>query len=273
MSSRFAVAAFVLAAGCASADQAPALPQEVSFTGADYSYSGPDTIAPGMTNLRFTNQGQQEHHLVLARLDQGHSLQDLLDYIATTPSSSPAWATYVGAANEVSNGSSTGSILDLAEGNYAILCLVADPSDGVPHIMKGMSRELVVAGGRHEAPAPVATEEIRMSDLTYEIPALTAGTHVFHMVNDGPQLHEAQLVRLNDGASEADFVAALKLGASTPPPGTMVGGGGPLSPGMENWYTVTLEPGKYLLICFVPDVNGFTPHFMEGMVREFTVAG
>jgi hypothetical protein len=31
------------------------------------------------------------------------------------------------------------------------------------------------------------------------------------------------------------------------------------------------EPGRYALLCFVPDAGDGMPHFMHGMVQEFTV--
>lgn len=277
MSPRLVVAAIVLAAACSpaadhAADSDTVAPQEVTFTSNEFSFTGPDTIAPGMTNVRFVNQGHQEHHLVLARMGPEHTLQELLHYAATSANPIPEWVTFVGAANVVEPGASTTSTIDLDEGNYALVCMVEDPADGMPHIAKGMSGELVVVGERHNAPPPATTEEIRMSDLTYEIPTIAAGPHTFHMVNDGPQVHEAQMVKLNDGVTADEFIAALAPGATTPPPGKMLGGGGPLSPGEDNWWAVTLEPGNYLLICFVPDVSGTVPHFMQGMVRSFTVA-
>ena len=41
-----------------------------------------------------------------------------------------------------------------------------------------------------------------------------------------------------------------------------------------NRYTATelwLEPGRYVLLCFVPDEETGQPHALLGMVEEFTV--
>jgi hypothetical protein len=36
---------------------------------------------------------------------------------------------------------------------------------------------------------------------------------------------------------------------------------------------VTLEPGRYALICFLPDRGDGKAHFEHGMVQEFDVNG
>ena len=51
---------------------------------------------------------------------------------------------------------------------------------------------------------------------------------------------------------------------------------GVMSPGQSNYVTLDLTPGEYVATCFVPDHRGDatgTPHFMLGMMQNFTVAG
>jgi hypothetical protein len=59
--------------------------------------------------------------------------------------------------------------------------------------------------------------------------------------------------------------------ASGPPPGTPMGGVAGMMPGRRNWFTVTLEPGEYALLCFVPDMTDGRPHFLHGMMQQVTV--
>jgi hypothetical protein len=37
------------------------------------------------------------------------------------------------------------------------------------------------------------------------------------------------------------------------------------------YFTGEFEPGRYGLICFVPDTVTGRPHFLHGMTTEFTV--
>jgi hypothetical protein len=41
--------------------------------------------------------------------------------------------------------------------------------------------------------------------------------------------------------------------------------------GTVGWFTITLAPGKYLLICYVPDAHDGKPHVAHGMVQEITI--
>jgi hypothetical protein len=250
---------------------AAATPQVASFTATEFAFAGPDSIAPGMTQIDFVNNGQQPHHMILVRINDGHTMQELNEFMAANPEATPSFITFYGAANVVGNGGRTGSTVDLPAGQYVAVCFVSDPADGKPHIDKGMLKTLVVAGERHEAPAPVAVAQITLSDFAFELPDLTAGTHTFQVVNNGPQPHEAQLVRLNDGVTVEQFLAAEQSG-TTPPPGVALGGSGAISQGISNWWTVTLEPGNYVVICFVPDPADGVPHMVKGMVKTFTVS-
>jgi len=112
---------------------------------------------------------------------------------------------------------------------------------------------------------------IHGKDFSFDAPdSVTAGWTTFHFVNDGPNLHHAQLVRLDSGKTVADFESALKV--QGPPPKWIVEVGGPNAPdpGSSTDATVNLEPGQYAFLCFV-DIPGGVPHFTKGMVRGLKV--
>lgn len=148
-----AAALLLLAAACAGerkpaepASQPPAEPPVVTFTATDFAFQGPDTIAPGFTTIRMVNEGPQEHHLILVRLDEGRTLDSLMAAFQANPGADPAWATVRGGANSILPGGQSGGTFDLPAGRYALLCFIPDPADGAPHLVKGMARELIVAG-------------------------------------------------------------------------------------------------------------------------------
>lgn len=187
------------------------------------------------------------------------------------PGKEPPYLSWRGAANGVGPGGSDGATVDLPSGSYLAICFLPDPADGKDHASKGMIRELVIAGTPHVAQAPAAETEIRLKDFSFQFGDLTAGTHTFRVVNDGPLTHELQLVRLNEGATARDFLAGVAPDSKGPPPGVMIGGPGAYGRGLEGYWTVTLTPGTYLFVCFVPDPSDGQPHLMKGMVREFTI--
>ena len=147
MSRRFLPVLFVLAACAKTADvppepTAPPTPQVATFTATDFSFTGPDTIAPGMTEVRMVNAGAQMHHLILGRLDDGKTAADVMAALAKDPNAELAWR---GGAGSVLAGDSSAAVSDLAPGRYVAFCFLPDPADGKPHIMKGMVQTIVVS--------------------------------------------------------------------------------------------------------------------------------
>ena len=112
---------------------------------------------------------------------------------------------------------------------------------------------------------------VHAKDFAFDAPdSITAGWTTFHLVNDGPNIHHIQLVRLDSGKTAADLEAALKNPG--PPPAWMTFAGGPNapSPGRQADAMINVQPGNYVLLCFV-DIPGKVPHFAKGMVRPLRV--
>ena len=113
---------------------------------------------------------------------------------------------------------------------------------------------------------------ITAKDHNYALPKrVRSGWVTIDLKNAGQAPHHAQLVRLNDGVSEAQFEATLK----TDPQAmlslvTLAGGPGVVDPGGSQRVTVYLEPGRYFVLCFVPDDKG-TSHLAHGMIAPLDV--
>jgi hypothetical protein len=116
---------------------------------------------------------------------------------------------------------------------------------------------------------------VHAKDFAFDAPdSISAGWTTFHLVNDGPNLHHVQIVRLDSGKTAADFGAAMEASAKnhTPPPSWLVFAGGPNAPNpkSEADAMINMQPGNYVLICFV-DIPDHVPHFTKGMVRPLKV--
>ena len=59
-----------------------ALPQVV-FKGLDYAFDSPDTIEAGLVTLNFENVGKEDHHLQLARLNDGVTFEQFMTTLQT----------------------------------------------------------------------------------------------------------------------------------------------------------------------------------------------
>ena len=123
-----------------------------------------------------------------------------------------------------------------------------------------------VAGGRAEA----GTVTVTASDFSFQTPReIPAGLTTFRLVNRGPSLHHIQLIKLEDGKTATDFFAALKSGPF-PTWASMAGGPNPPEAGDTATATLMMEPGNYVMLCFVPSADG-VPHVMKGMANPLTV--
>jgi hypothetical protein len=121
------------------------------------------------------------------------------------------------------------------------------------------------------AAAAPATVTITATDFKLDLPAqIPAGAVTLHLVNQGKELHQAQVIRLEDGKTVADFAKAMKT--SGPPPSWVKWVGGPngIAPDQEGNTSTALAPGHYAVLCVIPGLDGI-PHVMKGMIQPFEV--
>ncbi len=249
--------------------QTPAAePTLVTVTASDFAFAAPATIPAGLTTVRLVNQGTEMHHAQLVRLDEGHTVEELMQ---SGHGPMPAWARFVGGPNVPAPQGFTEATLQLPAGTYALVCFIPS-ADGVPHLVKGMVKPItVVPSQQPSAPAPAADVRLTLRDYAYEItPEITAGRHVIHVENAAVQPHEVVFMRLAPGKTPHDLLA-WEQSRNGPPPATPVGGTTLLSTGQDNLLQIDFEPGEYALLCFVPDAGDGKPHVAHGMVRQITV--
>jgi hypothetical protein len=122
--------------------------------------------------------------------------------------------------------------------------------------------------------AAVAPHQMTVVATDYKFDApdeVPAGMMTVHLVDNGTELHHVAFVKLNDGKTVADVEQALKTAGPMPSWAVDHGGVNPPHPGGGMATTTQLlEPGNYVLMCFVPSPDG-TPHFAKGMVKPLTV--
>lgn len=128
-------------------------------------------------------------------------------------------------------------------------------------------------GGSDEAAPPIV--EVRGDEYAYVLPqSIEGGAVTMRFTNTGEELHEYALGKL----TRPDAVDDLREAIAKQDSGRFgelvddVGGVPTLSPGEEVSITRELEPGTYVLLCFVPSPDG-TPHVAKGMLRTFDVKG
>ncbi len=276
----FAPAALLPACNSAESDktskrgtaETATVPHVVEIIGLDYAFSAPVEISSGWTTFRFTNRGNEPHHMVVVRLEDGHTVTDLKAELANFKPL-PEWTTELGGPNAPNPGGGvSNATLYLEPGNYALMCMVPSPKDQMQHFMKGMIWPLTVTKETTGSPAPEADIEITLSDYAFELSTpITPGEHTIRVTNNATtQPHEVELVRLMPGKSVKEVVRWVHK-PQGPPPARFIGGVSDLSPGESAFFTAQFKPGEYAWICFVPDYKDRKPHFMHGMMEQFTV--
>lgn len=246
-------------------------PNVLTVTASDYAFQAPAEVPAGLTAIRLVNHGPSLHHIQLLKFEEGKTLDDFLTAMKGH-GPMPAWARYAGGPAPPEVGKTTTSIERLEPGNYGLICFIPSP-DGMPHVMKGMSRPLQVVGPIGPAASePEADIVIRLVDYDFELSRpLTAGKHTVRVENAGPQPHEIAIVRLSDGKKPLDYTA-WGMKQVGPPPGTSHGGVSGIMPGAYSLIEVDLPPGEYGLLCFLPDKKDGKPHFVHGMAKQAKVS-
>jgi hypothetical protein len=242
-------------------------PPVLPVTAREFAYAMPAQVPAGLVQVRLTNQGTDLHEALIVRLTgPGASASSYVDSVRANVDF-PAFATDLGGPGLTLPGTSSLVWLALEPGRYAIVCWKGN------HLRQGMAHDLeVTAAAGAPVALPPSTATVQLADYTFAPSGpLQPGQQVLHIRNGGSEAHEAELFRLAEGQTPADYLRWLKEGEVGVPPVEPVGGLGDLAPGREIWVQVTLRPGRYFWLCQVPAADG-RPHYERGMLLEFTVA-
>jgi hypothetical protein len=243
---------------------APALAQEHAFTAAPEGLTGPAELPSGVVSVTFTNADEAPHMLLLARLNDGVSQEDLQAALAEAPEAAFGLVTPAGGFGPTMPGQTALITFELPEpGDYIGL-----------DMMSGQMLAFTVTESAAQGERPAADLTVQMLDFGYDLPAeLPAGEQVWEVVNAGQEPHELILFKVEPGTTPEDLMAAMEAD----PEGEfaeMAGGVMPMAPGYANFVTLDLAAGDYIAWCFIPSPeHGGAPHFALGMAKPFTVVG
>ena len=136
-----------------------------------------------------------------------------------------------------------------------------------------MAAVAVMASKSAPPPPPGGGQTLVVVARNYTLQApesIPAGLTTIVVRNRGTEEHEAVLVRLDGGKTQADLLAAFATPGPDPAWVHAVGGPAAALPGDEASATLVLAPGHYVILCGVPAPNG-KPHFTMGMVKALEV--
>ena len=249
-------------------------PRVVAVHAFDYGFRSPPSVPAGTITFRFTNDGKEIHHLWIVRLNEGKTPADFMRAMNAWGSAlkMPDWAVDVGGPNNVGSGEMAEGTITLDPATYMLVCWVQSP-DGRPHVMKGMVKSLRVTAQGATAPAePTADVVMTLDDYSFNVSSpIKAGRRTIRFENRAAQSHEAVIARLLPDKTLGQAIIWMNAGQAGPPPVEMLGGASGIAKGRHMFITANFTPGKYVLLCFIPDAKTGKPHSSLGMAKEITI--
>jgi uncharacterized cupredoxin-like copper-binding protein len=103
----------------------------------DFGFTLPSDGSLEAGTYRFVNEGRQDHELVLMRLEEGHTLADVIGYLQAGFQGDKPFR-FTGGSGGVEPGRDAYADLTLTSGDYVAMCFVPDPVSHKHHVELGM---------------------------------------------------------------------------------------------------------------------------------------
>lgn len=119
---------------------------QASVKAVDYAFEGvPDDVGAGLASFAFTNEGGEQHEMVLFRRSDG--VTESLDELLALPEEESMAKIELSGVTFADPGSTSYLAADLQPGTYFLVCFipVGGGEEGEPHFMHGMKAEFTVA--------------------------------------------------------------------------------------------------------------------------------
>ncbi len=249
-------------------------PAQIDVTLGEYTVEMPAEIPAGFVRVSATNTGTLTHHLILGRIHDGTTFDQLMQTFATDEVAAQQLIDFYGGPNGIDPGKTVATEMNLVPGNYIALCVIPG-ADGVPHAAMGMFAPVTVTDGGEAADLSALDVEatLTLSEYDFSITPGFDGQGSVLVTNNGAQAHEVAVSRIGEGGSLEEFMSTLAADPATLDPAVAAryaeSGGGitPIAPGMSAIVEFDLAAGDYVFICFVTDTGDMLPHFLHNMVK------
>lgn len=119
-----------------AASEASAPEADLTVDMLEFAFTIPDEVPAGEQTWEVENVGQQLHHLVLMKLQEGKTMDDVMSFLQSEQGAPPA--DEAGYVNVLSPGQRNFVTFDLEPGTYVAMCFITDAETGQPHVARGM---------------------------------------------------------------------------------------------------------------------------------------
>jgi uncharacterized cupredoxin-like copper-binding protein len=115
---------------------------EVVMKLVDYDFELSKPLTAGRYTIRIENAGPQEHEVAIVKLESGKDPMDFARWGEKQVGKAPG--TLHGGVSGIMPGDKAFIEVDLAPGEYALICFVPDSKDGKGHYHHGMAKKVTV---------------------------------------------------------------------------------------------------------------------------------
>ena len=123
---------------------AEAPPADVTIDMMEFAFSLPDELPAGPQTWEVRNVGEQVHHMVLLRVADDATVEDVMAYLESEQNGPPP-GEEVGYVAVLSPGVANYVEFDLEPATYVAVCFLPDYDTGMPHAALGMVADFTVA--------------------------------------------------------------------------------------------------------------------------------
>jgi hypothetical protein len=254
---------------CGDSEEAQTLTFAISEESGESRLSGPRGAETGLADITLRNEGKGSGDLQLIWVEGDHSPEEVVDAFREVRAGKafPEWFLVGGGVGTTQAGQTQTVTQVFKPGTY--YAFNTEASRAIPH--PDFVPETEVSGEASEETVD-ADETISAFEYGFEAEELPSGPTEVVFDNTGAQPHHLLASPLVGDATADDVErffrtekGKLPLEAKGSQSTAVVEGG------ESQVITLDLEPGRYVLYCFISDRTGGPPHVVKGMVDEVDV--
>jgi hypothetical protein len=237
---------------------------KLTQSGKKLRFTVPKSVEGGVVRIEFTNSSKAEHEAQLARIEGDHTVQEGLQAggaWAEGKGQLPPWLSLAGGVGGTPAGETRSATQELPPGRYVVI--ETEQNTNATFEVEGEGdAELAAPAGRIDA-----------VEYAFRPKGVKAGRSEILFANKGSEPHFIDGVSIKPGKTIEDVREYTRTEKGEDPLNergtsfvTTIADGG-----VSQVIQADLEPGRYALLCFVPDRKGGPPHVAKGMISELVV--
>jgi hypothetical protein len=254
-------------AACGDDEEAQSLTFTVSGDGEAAKLSGPGSADPGLAEITLKNESDRDGEAQLIRVEGDHTPEEVTEGLkaATGGKAFPEWFFAGGGVGTTAAGASQTVTQVLEPGTYYAFDTESGKSDAA-------SAPTLEVSGETSDESLEGDETVDAFEYGFEADPLPSGEVEVAFENTGTQPHHLLAAKLK-GQSTAEDVEKFFESEKGQPPFEEKGftSTAVIEGGEDQLVTLDLQPGRYVLFCFISDREGGPPHALKGMVDEVEV--